>query len=150
MSATDAQLTEAIRPVCAAVECWDDLYSLPDTIYPSRLGKRLKRVLADMDFRFAENRRDCDKFARLASTIAFLDHAMFSRSTTGIAVGVATVLMESSVDAHAVIIMVHRLASGLVPRFYEPQLTPRPEGGYLLECLRDCTSSVVWCRSVSI
>ena len=148
---TSDQLATVLSKFTDAVELRDAEYSLPDLDYPAALGKRLHRALSALGFTFSENRWDCDKYTQLAITLAHLDHATFTQARTGIAVGHADIISESiGVGLHRVVVMCHLINGEIVARFYEPQPTPNPNGGFKLLCLRDISSVVSFVHSVSV
>ena len=113
----------------------DRAYSLPDAQYIKALGSRFGRELFNAGVGYVPERFDCDKFAKLAAAHAMLEHAMFSKLQTGLAFGVAYVLVGLS--GHAINVAVHLEGGQHIVRYYEPQPEAAGDSFCLCEYPRD-------------
>ena len=102
----------------------DDRYAvLSETDVTDRLAPNFTSLLSQLGFQYAEDRRDCDDFARLAAAWAGFLHGEQQR-TPPIQSGLAFGEVWCALKAHAFCFAVHGSdATKLVITFYEPQIS---------------------------
>lgn len=128
MSVSHEQLRKAVTEAypCDGLRCADGEYSLPDEDCIERLGRRLLRFHFDSGAKFADERLDCDNFARLAVALGKYDHGIHFLGNTGLAIAEAHVVTDTLL--HVVLLAVHQVDEKLVVKFYETI----PEGNQCL------------------
>lgn len=120
MSVSHQQLRDAVIATgipCDGIRCADGEYSLPDGDYLERLGRRLVRFHFDNRAVPADERLDCDNFARLAVALGKYDHGIHFLGNTGLGIAEAHVVTDTLL--HVVLLAVHQVGEKLVVKFYE-------------------------------
>jgi|WetSurMetagenome_2_1015567.scaffolds.fasta_scaffold756010_1 hypothetical protein len=122
----------------------DNMYSLPDEHYISRLSSRFSDFIFNSGLTYATNRFDCDKFALAGKFLTELDQSM-SNLETGLAFGFCGLITEGSWSGHSICLAVLKDKSDkLVVKFYEPQPI-KPSNICLTEVPRSHIASLWWC-----
>lgn len=121
MSLPGEQLREflATHKFLGGIQVMDRDYSLPDGNYISRFGKRFRNFLFSIGVTYAAERWDCDNFALIAVGLAKLDHGNHFKGETDLAVGMVSIVTETTV--HVLVGVVHDEGGKLKLRLYEPQ-----------------------------
>lgn len=112
---------------------FDEDYELPEPSWVTgELGASLREFLFNARVQFVNEQFDCNKFAKMASTIADVCWARTRREEAALAFGMfATV-------GHMLCVAVHVGPGGaLYPAFYEPQPSVHGASSYALVCLEE-------------
>lgn len=121
MSVSHTQLRQAIAdcgiPLDGQVRCRDGEYSLPDEDSIRRLGRRLVDFHFESRARPADERMDCDNYARVAVALGKYDHGIHFLGNTGLAIAEADIVTDTLL--HVVMLAVHEINGKLVVKFYE-------------------------------
>lgn len=120
MSVSHQRLREAVAATgipCDVLTCADGEYSLPDEKSIASLGRRFRDFVFDAGATYAEERMDCDNYARLCVALGKFDHGIHFKGKTGLAIAEARIVTDTLL--HVVVLAVHEIGGKLVVKFYE-------------------------------